>query len=581
MYKLLLCWRYLLTRYIALASIVSVMLGVAAMIVVNAVMCGFIREMESRLHGILSDVIFESRSLSGFQDAQWHMEQIRSCVGDRIEGLTPTVVVPAMMSFPVGPRGEMMVKQVDVVGVDELTQGKVSEIAKYLQHPENRKQLSFTLRDGGYDTVAQGNPATAAWRPDMENSGWRYRIDHVAEVEKLRRHQREENERHRKQQESTAPLGAPSPQPVTATASPIPSPFAPEQPVPASPPPMESSAWGDLPATVVAGEPQMPDFSVSDLAASPFVTAPSKATEEKVFDPAKEQHPGAIVGFAISQYDRIKTIDPETGQERVLDKLCLIPGDDIMLTIPMGELPPKLQLGSFTVVDLFESKMMDHDMKLVFVPIKTLQDLRGMFDPQTGQRMVSQILIKAKPGEDLRAIRDAIREHFPNAFYSVRTWTDVQEALLAAVFMEVTILNVLLFLVIAVAGFGILAIFFMIVVEKTKDIGILKSLGAGSTGVMQVFLYYSLALGIVGSGGGMLLGLLIVRHIKEIAEFLSRMTGHNVFDPAIYSFYEVPTIVEPLTVFWIVSGAVLIAVAAGVLPAVRAARMHPVVALRS
>ena len=72
--------------------------------------------------------------------------------------------------------------------------------------------------------------------------------------------------------------------------------------------------------------------------------------------------------------------------------------------------------------------------------------------------------------------------------------------------METAILNVLLFLIIAVAGFGILAIFYMIVVEKTRDIGILKSLGASSRGVMGIFLGYGLSLGVVGSGVGMVIG---------------------------------------------------------------------------
>src|SRR5215216_4449826 len=99
MYKLLLCWRYLRTRYIALASIVSVMLGVATMIVVNAVMQGFTREMQDRIHGILSDVVFESRNLEGFYDPQWHVDEIRKVAGDQIEALTVTVNVPAMLSF--------------------------------------------------------------------------------------------------------------------------------------------------------------------------------------------------------------------------------------------------------------------------------------------------------------------------------------------------------------------------------------------------------------------------------------------------------------------------------------------------
>ena len=73
MYKYLLGWRYLRTRYIALASIISVMLGVATMIVVNAVMTGFTREMQDRIHGILSDIVFEARSLDGRPNAKARM----------------------------------------------------------------------------------------------------------------------------------------------------------------------------------------------------------------------------------------------------------------------------------------------------------------------------------------------------------------------------------------------------------------------------------------------------------------------------------------------------------------------------
>ncbi len=162
----------------------------------------------------------------------------------------------------------------------------------------------------------------------------------------------------------------------------------------------------------------------------------------------------------------------------------------------------------------------------------------------------------------------------------VSTWQDKQSALLAAVQMETAILNILLFLIIAVAGFGILAIFFMIVVEKTRDIGILKSLGASGWGVMGIFLAYGLALGLLGSGVGMGLGLWLVAQINWIADVLGRITGRPVFDPEIYYFYKIPAIVDPFTVTWIVCGAVAIAVLASVLPAIRAARMHPVEALR-
>src|SRR4029077_8127807 len=98
MYKLLLCWRYLRTRYIALASIISVMLGVATMIVVNAVMAGFSHEMENRMHGILSDVIVEGHGLDNIENPEWQMDSIRQIAGKWVEGMTPTVHVPGLLS---------------------------------------------------------------------------------------------------------------------------------------------------------------------------------------------------------------------------------------------------------------------------------------------------------------------------------------------------------------------------------------------------------------------------------------------------------------------------------------------------
>src|SRR5438128_12700524 len=93
MYKLLLCWRYLRTRYLALVCIVSVMLGVATLIVVNSVMAGFSTKLRERLHGLLSDVVIESWDHDGFADPEGKMAQIRAdpFLNDRIEVMTPTL----------------------------------------------------------------------------------------------------------------------------------------------------------------------------------------------------------------------------------------------------------------------------------------------------------------------------------------------------------------------------------------------------------------------------------------------------------------------------------------------------------
>jgi lipoprotein-releasing system permease protein len=512
------------------------MLGVATMIVVNAVMLGFTNEMQDRIHGILSDVTVESVDASkGFPDAKWHCDRIREIAGGMIEEMTPMVIVPGMLTFRVGIESEPVSVQIQLMGIDAVTQSRVSEIAKYLQHPENRRALSFQLHENGYDIQRAGSDERAARRYDMRYAGWEYRRTNFAEREKIRIKYEEERIKLENQQR------------------------------------VNRNNVQDLPQQSTSPEQVLP--------IDPFAAAPS--TPVTVFDPAKEQHTGAVLGIGISLYRRTDKVDSETGKKTVVDDLALLPGDDVILTFPTAGIPLKLQSDSFTVVDFYESMMTDYDKSLVFVPIEKLQQLRGMYDTATGKPTVTHILIKAKPGADINQIRDKIREVFPQELFAVSTWRDKQETLLAAVFNELAMLNVLLFLIFAVAGFGILAIFYMIVVEKQKDIGILKSLGAGSGGIMQIFLCYSLLLGVVGSGLGLVMGLLFVKYIKEIAQILSYILRSDVFSPEIYSFYEIPTIVQPITVFWIIYGAILIAVLAGILPAIRAARLQPVESLRS
>ncbi len=156
MYKLLLCWRYLRTRWIALASIVSVMLGVATLVVVNSVMDGFTTLMQERMHGILSDLVVETRSTAGLSQPDWYADRIRERLGDSVSGITTVVTLPAMMTFTIN--GQSHTQQINLIGIDEATYASVSDFSKYLLHPDNQKQLDFLLKESGYDpTVSRYN----------------------------------------------------------------------------------------------------------------------------------------------------------------------------------------------------------------------------------------------------------------------------------------------------------------------------------------------------------------------------------------------------------------------------------------
>lgn len=536
MYKFLLCMRYLRTRWIALASIVSVTLGVATLIVVNSVMDGFTSTMQERMHGILSDIVLETRSQTGINQPKWYEERIRARLGEQVSGVTTIVALPAMMTFQ--RNGNSHTQQVNLIGIDKSTFASVSDFSKYLLHPANKKQLDFMLRDSGY----------APERERMQPAGWEYRAPmarYQKVVEQRLRNTKElEQQRYEQLQENIKSQNSKS----------------------------EVALDAQQPADSGSDTPD----AVASLMAGPGIQIANGAQQISQFDPEKEQRTGIVLGINLGS---IRGREPDGTVE---DFFFLRPGDDVQVTFPNAGTPPRGIDESFTIVDFYESKMSEYDSTFAFVPLEKLQHSRGMIDPQTGIGSVTSIQIKLKPGVDLNAARDALRDEFPptHDFVEVRTWKDTQGPLLAAVQLETTILNILLFMIIAVAGFGILATFFMIVVEKTRDIGVLKSLGATGVGIATIFLGYGVLLGAVGAGVGVLCGLVFVWKINDIARVIEWITGREVFDPTVYYFDTIPTIVHPTMLVWVTLGAILIAVLASVLPSIRAARMHPVEALR-
>ena len=549
MYKWLLSWRYLKSRYIALASIISVMLGVATLIVVNSVMAGFSAEMHDRLHGILSDVVLRSHNLDGFPDPNWHMEEIRKQVGNDLEGMTAAIQVPAMVSF--SHNGQWVTRPISLVGIDKETYGSVSEFSEFLLHPENRKKLSFLLREEGY---GKGKKVS------FPASGWKRRRVQAEYEQAVIKHQTGADQFHSgiASPDGFDPTQLDPPEDVSRGET-----VGDDADLPPLPP---------LPELDIQSDQIETNSVVDGINSVPF----QQPLDSIKFDPMTEQHIGIVLGISICS---IRGRD-ESGE--VQDYYLCLPGDDVKITFPNSGQPPKAVSDTFTVVDFYESEMSEYDSSFAFVPIERLQHLRGMIDAQSGVGSVTSIQIKLKEGADLAVVRDKLQARFPvHQFgYQISTWRDLQGPLLSAVQMETTILNILLFLIIAVAGFGILATFFMIVVEKTRDVGVLKSLGASDGGVMRIFLGYGLALGIVGSGIGMAMGLAFVANINEIASWIEWLTGQEVFDPTIYYFSEIPVIVKPITVLFVVLGAVAIAVGASVLPARKAARLKPVEALR-
>ena len=532
MYKSLLCLRYLRTRYIALASIISMTLGVATMIVVNSVMDGFSTDMRTRLRGILADVIVETNSLDGEENTQELKEKIQRAVGNDIEGMTATVEIYAMLSVQYGSQWQS--KPVTLIGIDPATKATVGPLAKYLMHTKEGTVPDWNLSP---EAMAYRKEWTtrAQWMVDR----WNHNPPPLEETD-------EGNEQ--VSFEESVPLD-PEPEPK----------FAPDS--------------GESPFDAAAeSKDSAPQFAEQPgKAINPF----SQFDKKEDRDPSEPLKARVYIGYGLVSFPYE---DPETGETKMFQ--IVKPGDDIKISTVTAGHPPEPTHFNATVVDLFKSDMSEHDSSLVFCNLEYLQEARGMISPESGERSITSIQIKLKNQDDAAMVVSKLEEALPASQFRIRTWEDKQGPLLAAVEVESAILNVLLFLIIAVAGFGILAIFFMITIEKTRDIGILKALGASSNGIMSIFLSYGLALGLVGSGVGVIVGLLFVKYINEIEGFITWLTGRKVFDQRIYYFPEISTHVEPMMVFWVAIGAMVIAVLASILPARKAARFHPVESLR-
>lgn len=290
-----------------------------------------------------------------------------------------------------------------------------------------------------------------------------------------------------------------------------------------------------------------------------------RVAEMKRADPNFDDTPiGCFVGYQIASY-RPKGADA--------DELLIRPGQEIIITtVTAGKPKPVSQ--NFTAVDYFKCDMSEYDGQFIFVPLSELQKIRGM-----GNRVTS-ILVKLHDYNDASEVVARLGDILPRQFFNISTWEQKQGALLDAVKVEKWLLNFVLCFIIAVAGFGILAIFLMIVVEKTRDIGILKALGASDWGVMGIFLSYALALGIVGCSMGAFLGITFTLNINLIENQLSQWLGIKIFPRDIYYFDEIPARLDPSMITWTIGFSLAVAILAAVLPALRAARLRPVESLR-
>ncbi|MGA0408977.1 MAG: ABC transporter permease [Limisphaerales bacterium] len=164
--------------------------------------------------------------------------------------------------------------------------------------------------------------------------------------------------------------------------------------------------------------------------------------------------------------------------------------------------------------------------------------------------------------------------------FHVMTWLERNQTIFNALVVEKNMIRFLLFFIVLVAAFGITSSMITFVVQKTREIGMLKALGASSRQVVMVFISQSVVVGIFGVAIGLFLGLQAVAYRNEFLAFMNRTMDFSLFPADIYGFAQLPAVVDPRDLWIICGGSLIICVLAGVFPAINAGRLRPVEALR-
>ncbi|MCK4660256.1 MAG: ABC transporter permease [Phycisphaerae bacterium] len=518
MYKLFLICRYLRKRLIALCAVASVWLCVFMVIVVISVMGGFVEMVKEHSRGLLSDLIVEGGSLQGFPYYQEFIDTLLHDMPDTVESATPVIYNYGLLRIT----HTDFTKPIQVVGIRLGEYQSINAFDGSLYYDKYYPGIT-TLQPRRQPLGGLSEGGRFILPPEFEQAWARYQAGHPDD-EDLERFRRE---------------------PLASFRGP----------------------------------------GLFDLAWN----GPGYGGDEK---------PGAIIGVDLIGKrgpDGHYSEDVALGSELVLTVLPLTRRGTIS-----GEGPIPIAM---RYADRSRTKVYDIDKMCVYVGFDLLQRALNMEHKEPEPSIViparaSQVLIKLREGQNLNQARDAVealwqkfvdslgmaedlREARLLAFVGVETWEQRQQTYINAVKKEKILVTILFGVISLVAVVLIGCIFYMIVSHKTRDIGIIKSVGASSKGVAGIFLGFGLAVGVVGSFLGTVCAVLFVKHINWFQDQLTRLHPDlQVWSPSVYVFDQIPNTVDTTEVTIIVFVALVSSMLGALIPAIQAGRVWPVEALR-
>ena len=339
------------------------------------------------------------------------------------------------------------------------------------------------------------------------------------------------------------------------------------------------------------------EAAVTRIAAVPGVVSVSPLTENQALVRAAGQTTGAVVrGIRPRDLDSMSyvfdSLTPEAraafgqgayGGDNILigkalaESMGLRVGDPISLYSPSGADSAFGNLGglekTYRIGGVFTSGTADFDRAFIFMPLEQAQ----LFFGKEGVWDVIELKVEEpdRVGELIQPVREA-----SGRSAIVSDWRDRLAAFWGALKVERVAMSIILGLVVAIAALNIISGIVMLVKNKTRDIAILRTVGASQSSMLRIFFIAGAAIGVAGTITGLVLGLVFCLNIGAIQHFLEWVLGVQLFNADVYMLDSIPAEVDAMDVVWVTLWSVFMSCVASLLPSWRAAKMDPVKALR-
>jgi lipoprotein-releasing system permease protein len=554
-YKLFLTLRYLIKRRIAYFAIAAVMLCTAMVLIVMSVMGGFLDQLKYKARGLLGDIIVDNQFYSGFPLYEEFIEEVSAW---------PEIVRATPVLYSAGLLRRFGTSETRLVQVVGLRLEDVYEVN--------------------------------AFKPSLYYETYYPGTTHLGEQQ---------------QPIVGADLDA---EPIELTDSDGNTFLAPRV---ALPPPYQAALEKSWAAGV--RDPDSPDTELTLIckeAGIPVIVGQYELAAPETADglpgPPRmtgDPWPGLIIGrdiiaerLADGSYQRWWTYP--RGALMTVTLIPISPGGSIDTPVKQA----------FRYVDDSRTGIYEIDSRHVYADFDLLQRLLLMHeaervDPETGETIgvfrarCSQIQIKIRPEVDGRRVdpkevaarlETLYRNYATDDYHALSlddirqvqriramTWEQSQGHIIAPVEKERQLVTILFAIISLVAAVLVLCILYMIVLQKTRDIGIIKSIGGSSGGVAFIFVIYGAAVGLVGAVVGLIFGYFFVTNINEIQAWLTAMNpAWQVWDRSVYSFDEIPSTVRTADMITVFIAAIILSTIGSLSAAWRAGAMQPVEALR-